>query len=286
MKRKTFEQQLLPILKERFRNDESDVKRHLKEASTPAAQTLIKYMRQWEYKSRNIALSRLIECRRWNDKGEFVLERDFKGKEYPTKVPLWMAWEWYVYGDQRQEVMPSFTFDYVKQLPDNMTEDWQEEVKGLFRDINRRPLSEFKLIAIGKAVKSLGANNPYAVAQWERNVNDFKKAQEAINAYVKDRKGWDYLTTENLQNPKHSKEMSKVLGDILAKADEIKEPAYKAIREQDRKMHIRQDATGARNDIKTLKGFFQKYSEPVPNALILVEGIVGDVESRNVGAKV
>lgn len=257
---KTFQEQLLPILEERFRNSASEVKRHLKEASTPAAQTLIKYIRQWEFKSRNVALARLIECDRWNDKGELVLERNFKGKEYSCKMPLAMAWECYVYGDQRTQVVPMYSFaNHVKKIPANITKDWAEEVKGLFNDINRMTVGAFKIIDLGKCVKSYGVGNPYTFSEWDRHVSDFKEAQVAIDIFVVPRKGWEYLTTSNLQNPEHGEAMSKILEDILAKADEMVEPSVKAIREQDRKMYIRQDATHARNNVKKLRAFFKKY---------------------------
>ena len=129
-------------------------------------------------------------------------------------------------------------------------------------------------------MKSLGSTNPHAIAQWEREVSEFKAVQEAINAFVVTRKGWEYLTTDNLQDFKHKVEMSKVLTDILANADAVVEPAFKAIKEQFRRDKIRQDATYARNSIKELKGFFQKYATPIPNALTLLSGIINDVESQ------
>lgn len=279
--KKSFEDQLLPILKARFRDNDDEVKRHLKEASTPAAQTLIQYIRQWEFGSRNIALERLIDCNRWNDKGELVLERDFKGKPYPPKVPLAMAWDWYVYGDQREQVIPGYSFaGNVKKIPDNITNDWQVEVKGLFIDINRMPLNTFKIVALGSCVRQFGAQNPYTFTYWDRQSSEFKAAQEAINAFVVTRKdeGWKHLTTTNLQDPKSGKEMSKIISDILARADELVEPSIKAISEANKKMYARQDATRARNDIKTLKGFFKKYGSEPTDALEIVRERIDGIE--------
>lgn len=284
---KTFQQQLLPILTDRFRGHEGDIKRHLDEASTPAAQTLITYIRQWEFGSRNIALGRLIECERWNDKGELVLERDFKGKSYTTKnVPLAMAWERYVYGDQRQQYIPMYSFaSSMKRIPKHIEESWAEEIKGLFYDVNHMSVTAFKIISLGKCVKALGVGNPHTFAQWSREVREFKDAQKAIDDFVVTREDWKHLTTESLQNPKHREEMSKVLEDILAKADSAVEPSMKAIREQDRRLYIRQDATHARNDVKSLGKFFKKYSQPEVNALTLIGGMVDDVEAQTLSAK-
>ncbi len=279
-----FQKQLLPILEKRFRDNESEVNRHLKEASTPAAQTLITVIRQWEFASRNIALARLLSCDQWTDKGTMVLERDCKGKPYPLKVPLAMAWDWYVYGDLHEQVVPDYGFaGRIKNIPANVTKDWAEQIKELFHDINRMSLATFKTIILGKCVKSYGVSNPHAFTWWDRQVSEFKDAQKAIDAFVVTRKGWEYLTTENLQNPKHAEEISKVLTDILARADELVEPSQKAIEKRDRELYIRQDATRARNDIKTLTSFFKKYgidNKSAARALAQLSRVINDAESQ------
>lgn len=273
------------VIKERWRStDDKYLKSKLDEATTPAAETLITYIRQWpdQYKSRNQALGRLLECDRWNDKGELVLECDFKGRPYPMELPLDMAYEAYQFGDQRQTFFPMYSFpDGVKRIPENVTEDWADEIKGLFHDINKLTLSAVKIISLGKQVKCYGVNNPHAFAHWDRIVSEWKDAQAAIDAFAATRKGWEYLTIANIQNPKHSEEMSKVITELLAKADEIVEPSVKAIREQDRKMYIGQDATVARNDVKTLRAFFKKYGavESASEVLETLSNKINNVES-------
>jgi hypothetical protein len=155
------------------------------------------------------------------------------------------------------------------------------EIKGLFNDIQRVSMKEFKLIALGKWVKSYGVSNPHAIAGWDRDVSEWEAVQKDINAFVSTKgDGWAYLTTTHLQEPLSKKEMSDVLEDILANADAIKEPAFKAIKEQYRRERIREDATHARNRIKDVKAFFQKYGVEIPNALTLLGGIINDVESQ------
>lgn len=282
---KDFQKQLLPILEDRFRGNSSEVKRHLKEASTPAAQTLITYIRQWGFQSRNIALGRLLETDRWNDDGELVLERNFKGKAYPMRIPLAMAWDWFVYGDQKTEFIPNYSFaDSVKKIPANAKETWLEQIQKLFYDINHRSIEEFKIIVFGRTVKSYSLGNPYTYIWYNTQVKEFIAAQTAINEFVMGRKGWEYIQTENLQNPNHKTEMSKVLQDILAKADERVEPAQKQWNESERKMYIRQEATQARNDIKTLTSFFKKYGVTEPSALKMLANIINDVESQALNA--
>jgi hypothetical protein len=142
-------------------------------------------------------------------------------------------------------------------------------------------LQDFKLIALGKWIKSYSSSNPHAIAGWDRDVSEWKSTQAAINAFAAARgKGWEHLNSDHVQAPIHKKEMSDVLSDILAGADAIKEPAFKAIKEQARRDRIRQDATYARNSIKELKGFFQKYGVEIPNAIGLLGGIIDDVEKQ------
>jgi hypothetical protein len=223
-----------------------------------------------------------MECRdRWADDGRLVLERDFKGKDYPNRLPLELAYDWYRYGDQRKQFWPMYNFpDGVKRIPDNVTPDWVKQIQGLFFDMGRTPLSAVKIVCLGQEVKSLGVHNAHTFAAYDRMVNEWIAAQKAIDEFCANREGWKHLTSANLQNPEHGKEMSKVLDDILAKADEMVGPSYNAIREQDRRMYARQDATYARNNVKSLGGFFEKYSEPVPECLTLVGGIIDDIESR------
>lgn len=282
MKKKSFRELLVPVIEERYRNDVESQKRHLKEASTKAAETLITSIRQWpgQYSSRNQALGRFLESDRWNKDGDIVLEKDIKGRPYPLRLPLSLAYEVYIYGDQRKQYYPSFSFPSgLKRIPSNLAEDWVEEIQGLFNDINRMPLKAFKLICLGKWVKSYGTNNPYAIVNWERECNDFEKAQKAIDEFVANRDGWTHLTVDNLQNPKHNVELSKVLTDILANADAIVEPAGKAIREQDRQMNIRQDATQARNSVKRIKEFFISYGTRV-DCLDLVDSNINQTETK------
>jgi len=286
--KKTFREQMAIVIAERYRNDTQMAKRYLKEATTHAAETLITYIRQWpeQHKSRNQALGRLLERQRWNDQGELVLDTNHRGRAYPAKLPLAMAYEWYQFGDQNKQFYPMYSFaDGVNSIPANAKKDWMEEIQGLFMDINRMSLGAFKAICLGKWVKSYGTSNPHTFSNWEREVSEFTKAQEAINRFVATRNGWEYISTENMQNPTHKAEMSKVIMDILAKADEAVEPAVKAIREQDRQMYIRQDATRARNNVKYLRDFFKKYAQPNPNALELVAGIINDVEAQTLENK-
>lgn len=280
--KKSFREQMEVVINERHSSDDAKYKKQkLDKATTPAAETLITYIRQWNFGSRNIALGRLLECDRWTNEGTLTLERNHKGKPYPVKLPLSFAYERYMYGDQKRQYFPMYSFVRgVNNIPANLTDDWAAELKGMFFDLCRVPLNDVKLIALGKWVKSLGANNPHAIAGWERNVTEWQDAIKAINAYVKDRDGWQHLDSTNLQKPESKREMSKVLDDILANADAVKEPAFKALKEQSRRDRIRQDATHARNSIKELKGFFQKYGVDIPNAAILLGGIVDDVESQ------
>lgn len=261
-KKKSFKDQLRPILEERFKNSpiEGEVDRQLELATTPSAETLITYIRQWKFQSGQIALGRLLECDRWNKKGELVLEKNFKGKPYPFQLPLAIAWDWYMYGYQGSLYIPNYSFpNCLKRIPDNMTDDWANEIKDLFGEITRTPIGDVKLIILGQCVKSYKATNPHCITWWNRQVEEFIAAQKAVDEFVKNRKGWEHLTVENSQNPKHKLEMSKVLTDILVKADELVEPAIARIKESDRKLYARQDATYARNNIKTLRGFFKKY---------------------------
>jgi hypothetical protein len=220
-----------------------------------------------------------LECRRWNDKGEIVLETDFKGKQYPIRAPLSLAYESYQYGDQRKQFFPSYSFaSAVANIPANITKDWEEEIKGLFCDMGKMPLSAVKSICLGKWIKMLGVNNPHAYAGWEREVSDWQAAQKAIDAFVVARKGWEYLVSTNLQDPKHKREMSNVLEDILAKADAVVAPSMDAIREQDRRLNIRRDATSARNDVTSLKTFFSKYGQPPVTAMTVISNLIDGVE--------
>ncbi len=283
--KKTFREQMKAVIAERHSSDDAESqKRHLDEATTPAAETLITYIRQWNYGSRNIALGRLLETNRWTDKGTLALEADHRGKQYPVKLPMSFAYERYMYGDQQRQYYPNSLAGHIKDIPANVMQDWAEEIQGLFYDINKVSLKEFKLIALGKWVKSYGASNPHAIAGWDRDVSEWKETQAAINAFVVTKgKGWAHLTTENLQKPAAKVEMSKVLTDILANADAIVEPAFAAIRKQFRRDRIREDATHARNDIKGLKGFFQKYGVSIDrfsHILTLLGGIVDDTESQ------
>jgi hypothetical protein len=213
------------------------------------------------------------------------LERDFKGKDYPFELPLEEAWERYCYGDQQQQYFPNSLASRIKAIPENVTEDWAKEIKDLFNDMGKMPFAAVKIIALGKNAKTYGVGNPHGFANWDRMLSEWKETIEEIDKFVVTRKGWEHLTSENLQNPKHREGMSKVLSDILANADAIVEPSFKAIREQSRRDRIREDATHARNEIKELKGFFQKYATPVPNALELVGKIINDVESQTLNTQ-
>jgi hypothetical protein len=276
---KSFRDQIIAVMKQR--NTGEVRTKDVDECSTSAAQTLMTYIRQWNFASRNTALGRLLECDRWTKEGTLSLETNWKtGKPYPCKLSLDIGYQRYRYGDQTAQWFPNMAANRIKLIPDNVTEDWAAELKEMFADINRMPLNDFKLISLGKAVKSIGGSNPHAIAQWEREVSEFKAVQAAIDAFVVTRKGWEYLTTANMQNPKHGQEMSKVLCDILAKADAAKEPAFKALKEQHRRDNIRRDATYARNNVKELKGFFQKYATLEPAAISLLSGIIDDVESH------
>jgi len=289
MKRKSFREQMAAVIEKRYKNDSADSKkRYLAEATTPAAETLIINIRQWPslYSSRNQALGHLIESHRWNDKGELVLERNFKGRAYPMELPLHMAYERYRFGDLRHTYFPSFSFSgALKVIPSQIAKDWEAEVKELFQDINGISISAVKIIALGKAVKSLGVGNPYTYVEMDRHVTDWKNAQTAIDAFAMNRKGWEYLTVASLQDPKPKQEMSKVLEDILAKADEVVEPSFKAIREQNRRLYIRQDATGARNHIKSLTGFFKKYGQTDLSGLTPVTELINSLEKQCLDAK-
>lgn len=275
------------VIKERHSSDDAVYqKRKLKEATTPAAETLITYIRQWNFGSCNIALGRLLECDRWQKDGTLALERDFKGKPYPCKLPLSFAYERYMYGDQRRQYYPNSLASRIKLIPANITPDWAEHLQGMFFDMQRVSLKEFKLIALGKWVKSYGGSNPHAIAGWDRYVSEWKETQAAIDAFVVGKgKGWGHLTTENLQKPAGKVEMSKVLCDILANADAVVEPAFKALQEQARRDRIRQDATMARNDIKGLKGFCQKYGVALPPELEALGKLINDTESQTLSTK-
>lgn len=280
--KKTFREQMLAVIQDRYKEPDQ-VKRYLAEVNNPAAETLITYIRQWPslHKSRNQALTRLLECDRWNDKGELVLERNHKGKVYPNRLPLDIAYDWYRYGDQTKQVFPMYSFPKaVDRIPKKIQKDWEAEIKELFADINTMSVNAFKLVALGTWVKRYGLTNPHAMAGWDRNVSEFQDAQKAIDAFVVTRKGWEHYRTENMQNPSHKEGLSKVLQDILVKAGEAVEPAIKAITEQDRRMNIRQDAHRAKSQVKSLSKFFASYKQPVPNALELLEGIISDVENQ------
>ncbi len=285
---KSFQEQLWPVIQERHRSDdEASQKRHLKEASTPAAETLMTYIRQWNSGSYNIALGRLLECDRWQKDGTLALECDHKGKPYPVKLPLSFAYERYMYGDQQKQYYPNSLAYHIKDIPANITPDWAEHVQSLFYDIQKVPLREFKLIALGKWVKCYGASNPHSIAGWDRDISEWKDTQAQIDAFVRGKgKGWEHLTTEHLQRPSAKVEMSKVLCDILANADAIVEPAFKALKEQARRDRIRQEATYARNNVKELKGFFQKYGLGVSafNALTDLGKVINDTESQTLSA--
>lgn len=286
---KSFREQMIVVLNERYPDPSGEeMKRYLAESTTPTAETLITYIRQWpeQQSSRNQALGRLLECDRWNDRGELTLEANHKGKPYPARLPLAMAYEWYQFGDQRRQFFPAYNFpSALKRIPANATEDWVEEIKGLFNDINRASVSAIKIISLGRCVKMLGVGNPHAYAQWNRQISEWTDAQNAINEFVIAREGWKHLTTENLQNPKHKAAMSTILEDILAKADEIVEPSVNAILEQDRRLSIRQDATGARNKVKGLQGFFKSYGHEI-TSLEFLSGMINDVEAHNLGKKI
>lgn len=255
---KSFREQLQSVMQKR---DKEIDPQKFKEATTPAAQTLITYIRQWNFGSRDIALGRLLECDRWTDKGTLELECGHKGKPYPLKLPLSLAYERYMYGDQTYQFFPSYRFVAgIKNIPDNLTDDWAAELKGMFFDMGRLTVDDVKLISLGKWVKSLGSNNPHAIAGWNRNVTEWQDAQKAIDNYCLGRKDWENLRSANLQDPLHKQEMSKVLSDILTNADAIVEPAFKALKEQEKRDRIRQEATFARNNVKDLKAFFQKYN--------------------------
>jgi hypothetical protein len=281
---KSFRKQMTKVISERYRSDGAESQKHyLDEATTHSAETLITYIRQWPTPSRNQVLARLMECRRWNDKGQIVLECDFKGKPYPCKLPLKLAYEAYQFGDQRNQVWPMYNFpEAIKHIPANVTEDWLEEIKHLFYDINKLSVKAAKLINLGQQIKLLGLNNPYTFAGWNRQIEEFIGAQKAIDEYVAGKKDLEYLSTKNLQNPKHGQEMSKILEDILAKADETVEPSFKCIREQDRRLHVRQDATYARNNVKSVAGFFKKYEAEQPDLISSLGNMINFVETHNV----
>lgn len=283
-KKKTFRDQIETILLERATGFPKKVsKRDLDESTTPAAQSLITYIRQWPtlYSCRNDALLHLLESRDWDKNGGMLPGKDYKGKPYPLRLSLELGFERYRYGDQKKSAFPSFSFpSCLKSIPAKIEPSWEVEIQDLFRDINKAPLSAVKIIALGRCVKSLGIGNPHTYAQWDRWVSEWKDAQVAIDAFVVNRKGWENLTTKHLQDPKPRAGFAKELEDILARADAVVEPSFTAIREQDRRLHIRQDATGARNDIKGLKGFFKKYATPIPNAIELLSGIIDDVEAQ------
>lgn len=230
------------------------------ECATPAAQTLMGHIRRWPLPTGPQAVAAFLTRKNWDKNGNLVDDTDHKGKPYPFRVPLAIAYESYKYGYQKKPYFPSWDFpSAVKSIPENVSPDWAEEIKDLFSSINRMSVHDFKIIALGKQVHGYGSTNPHTFSSWERMTDEFIAAQKAINEFVLTRKGWIHLTTDNLQNPKHKIEMSKVLGDILAKADENVEPARKAIAEQDRRLEIRQDATRARNDVKRILEFFQSY---------------------------
>lgn len=283
-KKKTFREQLAVVISKRYPRENID--RYLDESSTPAAETVINYIRQWpsQYSSKNKAVCRLIECQRLNDKGEFVLEKNFKGHPYPFDQSLKFAWNAFWFGDLQLNVWPMYNFaSSIKHIPDNIPADVAELIKDLFLHINKTPLKEAKLIRLGKDVAQYGANNPHTIVNWERVMSEFEKAQKAIDEFVVNRQGWEYLTTENLQNPKHAEEMSKVLCDILAKADEAIEPAFKACADRDRYHHVRQDATRARNYVKHLAEFFQTYEQMDVSSLESIKELIDASETRILG---
>jgi hypothetical protein len=275
------------VIRERFKNDDEEhIQEKLNDSTTPAAETLITYIRQWPMPSRNQALARLLEVDRWNDKGQLMLEVDFKGKTYPPKAPLMLAWESYMYGDQSKQFFPMYSFpNAVKRIPENVTEDWAAEIKELFYDMSRVSFKAVRMIALGKMVKQYGISNPHTYVTWQRMVQEWEDAQKAVDAFVVTRKGWEHLTSVNIQNPKHSAKMSKVFEDILAKADEIIEPSHKAIKEQDRRLYIRQDATGARNHVKSLGKFLKKYGASNEVALHHLNDIINILEGETLANK-
>ena len=285
--KKTFREQLEVIFRERYRSEgEERIQKRLTEVDNPAARTLITYIQQWPMPSRNQALGRLLEVQRWNDSGELVLEVDFKGKTYPPKAPLELAYESYQYGDQRKQYFPMYSFpSALKCIPDNVTEHWEKEIKGMFHDMSFMSLKAIKIIALGKWVKMLGIGNPHTYAGWQRQVSEWEEAQKAIDAFVVNRKGWEYLTSENIQKPIHREEMSKVLEEILFKADEVVEPSFAAIKEQDRRLYIGQDATHARNNVKSLMKFFKKYGEKEDNIFIIIGELIDQTERNNLAKK-
>ncbi len=274
---KTFREQIAKILLER-NNEIADDK--LNEATTQAAETLMTYIQQWNAESRNHALCNMLERRQWQD-GKLILDCNFNGKQYPKELPLKIAYERYQYGYQRHQVFPTFSFpDAVKRIPDNLKEDWAEEIKGLFSDINRHSISEIKIISLGKNVKSLGIGNPHTYVHWESQVSYYEQAQNAINSFVENREGWQYLTTANLQDKTRSKEVSKVIEDILASADAAIKPSCEAVKEQDRRLRIRQDATRARNNVIYLQEFFAKYDES-SDCLNAVSDHINETETKS-----
>lgn len=276
---KSFREQLAVVMKER---DKMVSQRDINECSTPAAQTLITYIRQWEFGSRNIALTQLLECDRWSKDGTLVMEKDFKGKAYPFRMSLMQGYEAYRYGDQREQFWPSYSFVRgIKNIPNNLTEDWAKELQGLFFDMGRLSIKAIKLICLGKCVKSYGVGNPYCYATWQREVGEWEEAQKAVDEFVTAKgRGWTHLTSKHLQDPNSHKGFAEEITKILANADAIVEPSIKAIQEADKKMYIRQDATRARNDVKTIKGFFQKYGQPTCEALNVVGEAINLTESE------
>ena len=66
---------------------------------------------------------------------------------------------------------------------------------------------------------------------------------------------------------------------ILAKADAQVEPAFKLIKESDRKLYIRQDATRAHNKLATVETFFKKYGVTVPDLLTQLSTFIDTIEA-------
>ena len=63
------------------------------------------------------------------------------------------------------------------------------------------------------------------------------------------------------------------------------EPAIEAIKEQDRRLYIRQDATYARNNVSSLNKFFTKYGANHFGLIKWVGGAIDVVETESLKIK-
>jgi len=240
----------------------------LDEMTTPAAEACIKKIRQWpgQYPSANSVVQFLLEHNRWDGnvlKDDDCNDIDYRTKKpYPYRLPLAMACDRFMYGDQRRFPHPYFAFaDKIKFIPDSVTDDWKKLIRSLFWDYTRRTEVEVKILCLGLCVVSSSFSNPHAIARYETMVGEWKDIRTAIDAYCEGREGWNHLTTKSQHEPKRKSEFSNFLEGILMEADRRVAPSYAALKNQERRLKIGNETSRAINNLQEVEGFFQEYPD-------------------------